>query len=74
MQGLNVLALDEKDLLKQQRQRARKNPKDVSEGFSLGVEALGKAVAGGLRGLVVEPTKGIEKSGFSGLVQGKKKQ
>lgn len=62
--------MDDQYARERQQQVGRRKPKDASEGFSLGAEAIGKAFAGGLRSLVVEPTKGVEEGGFGGLMQG----
>lgn len=72
-QGLGVLAMDDEYVRERQQQVGRRKPKDAAEGFSLGAEALGRAFAGGLRGLVAEPTRGIEENGFEGLIQGDQK-
>jgi vacuolar protein sorting-associated protein 13A/C len=65
-----VLTLDEEYLDEKQQLGARRQPKDVSEGFSMGAEALGKAVVGGLKGLVSEPARAIENRGIEGLAEG----
>lgn len=67
---MGVLALDEEYVQERQQQGRRRQPKDASEGFSMGAEAFGKAVVGGLKGLVAEPARAVEARGLEGLVEG----
>ncbi|XP_053990844.1 uncharacterized protein LOC128882970 isoform X2 [Hylaeus volcanicus] len=69
-QGLDVLTFDEEYLDEKQQLGARRQPKDASEGLSMGAEAFGKAVVGGLKGLVSEPARAIENRGIEGLAEG----
>ncbi|KAL8428229.1 hypothetical protein Efla_005331 [Eimeria flavescens] len=67
--SLGALAFDEV-YIHARKQHERQKARNVEEGLQQGVEALGRALAGGLTGLVEEPVKGAAEGGLGGLLRG----
>ncbi|CDJ47237.1 AGAP005082-PA, related [Eimeria brunetti] len=67
--SLGALACDEV-YVHTRKQQGRHKARNVEEGLQQGVEALGRALAGGFTGLVEEPVRGAAEGGFEGLLRG----
>ncbi|KAL8433179.1 hypothetical protein ACSSS7_004067 [Eimeria intestinalis] len=67
--SLGALACDEV-YIHARKQQGRQKARNVEEGLQQGVEALGRALAGGFTGLVEEPVRGAAEGGFEGLIRG----
>ncbi|CDJ28119.1 LOW QUALITY PROTEIN: uncharacterized protein EMH_0098570 [Eimeria mitis] len=67
--SLGALACDEV-YVHSRKQQGRHKARNVEEGLQQGVEALGRALAGGFTGLVEEPVRGAAEGGFEGLLRG----
>ncbi|KYK63817.1 vacuolar protein sorting-associated protein, partial [Toxoplasma gondii TgCatPRC2] len=68
--SLGALTLDDAYVNRRQQQQRRQRPRDVQEGITFGAEAFGKAVLGGITGLIEEPMKGATEEGVEGLLKG----
>ncbi|XP_026191691.1 uncharacterized protein LOC34621999 [Cyclospora cayetanensis] len=67
--SLGALACDEV-YVHARKQQGRHKARNVEEGLQQGVEALGRALAGGFTGLVEEPVRGAAEGGLEGLLRG----
>ncbi|CDI87541.1 hypothetical protein EPH_0076290 [Eimeria praecox] len=67
--SLGALACDEV-YVHARKQQGRHKARNVEEGLQQGVEAFGRALAGGITGLVEEPVRGAAEGGFEGLLRG----
>ncbi|KAL8453097.1 hypothetical protein Emed_000967 [Eimeria media] len=67
--SLGALSCDEV-YIHARKQQGRQKARNVEEGLQQGVEALGRALAGGFTGLVEEPVRGAAEGGFEGLIRG----
>jgi vacuolar protein sorting-associated protein 13A/C len=57
-------------IVSSQHEKARNKPRDVVEGFGLGMKSLLVNIGKGLTGVVTQPAEGARKSGFKGFFYG----
>jgi vacuolar protein sorting-associated protein 13A/C len=68
--GLTALTHDNDYIVESHREKARNKPRDVVEGFGLGMKSLFVNIGKGISGVVTQPAKGAKKDGIKGLFIG----
>jgi vacuolar protein sorting-associated protein 13A/C len=65
-----VISMDDAYQGKRAQNAAGGGPKHVGQGLVTGLESLGSGIAGGLKGVVLDPAKGFKQGGAGGMAKG----